>query len=260
MSTAVSRPDPPPPVRLTWAGVLLGFALGGFFDSILLHQVLQWHHLLSAVPGVQDIRVQVLADGLFHALMYVVALGGVALLWTGRRALAARGVGHRLPADALVGFGVWHVLDGVVSHWVLGIHRIRMDVADPLLWDLAWFVVFGVVPAALGWWLRRQGGGSGGLRPAVALTLAVLAAGPVAALPPAGDGPVVVLFRSGVTPADVFGALAAVDGRTVWSDASGQLWAVDLPAGGNPMRLYRHGALLVSRSLPVLGCLNWFRG
>jgi uncharacterized membrane protein len=52
------------------AGVL-GFALGGFFDGILLHQVLQWHHFLSLVPGeaLRDIGVQILADGLFHAAM-----------------------------------------------------------------------------------------------------------------------------------------------------------------------------------------------
>lgn len=31
--------------RAALAGGLLGFALGGFFDGILLHQVLQWHHL-----------------------------------------------------------------------------------------------------------------------------------------------------------------------------------------------------------------------
>lgn len=47
------------------AGWLLGFALGGFFDGILLHQVLQWHHLLSALQGgpFDDLRVQLLADG-----------------------------------------------------------------------------------------------------------------------------------------------------------------------------------------------------
>ena len=28
--------------RLRWAAALIGFALGGFFDGILLHQVLQW--------------------------------------------------------------------------------------------------------------------------------------------------------------------------------------------------------------------------
>src|SRR5690606_18965301 len=39
--------------RSPWTrwGTVLGFALGGFFDGILLHQILQWHHLLSLVPG-----------------------------------------------------------------------------------------------------------------------------------------------------------------------------------------------------------------
>lgn len=32
-------------------GAALGFALGGFFDGILLHQILQWHHLLSLGAG-----------------------------------------------------------------------------------------------------------------------------------------------------------------------------------------------------------------
>jgi uncharacterized membrane protein len=35
---------------LPWL-ILLGFALGGFFDGILLHQILQWHHLLSSRSG-----------------------------------------------------------------------------------------------------------------------------------------------------------------------------------------------------------------
>jgi uncharacterized membrane protein len=26
------------------AGILFGLGLGGFFDGIVLHQVLQWHH------------------------------------------------------------------------------------------------------------------------------------------------------------------------------------------------------------------------
>ena len=41
-------------VFVEWGRVLvasagLGFAFGGFFDGILLHQILQWHHLLSLV-------------------------------------------------------------------------------------------------------------------------------------------------------------------------------------------------------------------
>ena len=62
-----------------WAiwGAVLGFALGGFFDGILLHQILQWHHLLSLVPGLEDIRLQILWDGYFHALMYALAALGL---------------------------------------------------------------------------------------------------------------------------------------------------------------------------------------
>ena len=63
-----------PPLR--WP-LLLGFALGGFFDGILLHQILQWHHLLSLVPGVASLEAQVLWDGLFHLLMYVLAVAGL---------------------------------------------------------------------------------------------------------------------------------------------------------------------------------------
>ena len=29
-------------------GILLGIGLGGFVDGIVLHQILQWHHMLSS--------------------------------------------------------------------------------------------------------------------------------------------------------------------------------------------------------------------
>lgn len=251
------------------AGFLLGFALGGFFDGILLHQVLQWHHLLSAVESarIQDIRVQILADGLFHALMYVIAAIGLWVLWRGRRELGSPGADRRLLALALIGFGVWHMLDGIVSHWLLGIHRIRMDVDNPLVWDLLWFVLFGVVVAAVGWWLLRGGGGraSGprGSRGALARSLLValvVIGGPVAALPPGdGEAPVMVLFRPGTSFAEAAAAVGVIDGRIVWSDASGQLMAVEPAAGARPSRLYGHGAMLVSQSLLPAGCLDWFR-
>lgn len=265
-TTAQGGPAATPTAPLAWAGYLLGFGLGGFFDGILLHQVLQWHHLLTAVeaPAFQDIRVQILADGLFHVLMYIIAAGGLWLLWRGRRRFAEPGADRLLLANALIGFGVWHILDGILSHWILGIHRIRMDVENKLFWDLLWFVVFGVAFVAAGWWLRRgrSGGDSGGFRRAatpIALTLAVLIAGPVAALPPPGVTTVMVLFKPGTTLPDRLAAVAAVDARILWHDPSGQLWAIDLSAKRNPMQLYRHGALLVSNSLLPVGCFNWFR-
>ncbi|SMF31361.1 Uncharacterized membrane protein [Azospirillum oryzae] len=252
---------------LLMAAFCLGFALSGFFDGILLHQILQWHHLLSglASPAFADIRVQILADGLFHVLMYVIAALGLWLLWRGRTGLAFVG-GRRLMGWALVGFGVWHILDGLLSHWLLGIHRIRMDVENKLFWDLLWFFVFGVAVLAAGMLLTRgdhgPAGGGGMRRTATApllLALAVGIAGTVATLPPPGVTTSMVLFRPGTGPAEALAALASIDSRPVWSDPSGQLWAIDLPAGSSTLGLYRRGAILVSNGVVPTGCLDWFR-
>jgi uncharacterized membrane protein len=35
-------------VTFTVPGVLLGAGLGGFMDGILLHQILQWHHMATS--------------------------------------------------------------------------------------------------------------------------------------------------------------------------------------------------------------------
>lgn len=162
-----------PPTRLStpslrWAGSLLGFGLGGLFDGILLHQVLQWHHLLSGVRmlPVQVLRFQLLADGLFHLLMY--GLTGVALylLSRARTDYARPGADRVLWGHVLIGFGTWHVVDGLLVHWVLGWHHIRMDVPNPLTWDLVWLALFGLVPLVVGQWLRRRAHGRSAAAPA----------------------------------------------------------------------------------------------
>lgn len=255
-----------------WAGYLLGFAMGGFFDGILLHQVLQWHHLLSAVEGsaFRDLRVQVLADGIFHVAMYAVASVGLWLLWRARHQFARVGADRLLFAVFLVGFGAWHVADGILFHWILGIHRIRMAADALLAWDLLFFVP-GVLLVVAGWLLRatigpgsdagpdRPGGGGRRAVAPVLLSAAVLAAGPVAALPPSGTTSVVALFGPGTAPADVFAAVAAIDGRAVWSDRTGALWVIDVEGSGRSWRLYRHGALLVGGGILPAGCLSWSR-
>lgn len=104
------------------------------FRRILLHQVLQWHHLLSGIEQARhDIRVLILWDGIFHVLMYIIAGVGFWLLWRARREWASKDADRRLFANALIGFGGWHILDSVLSHWILGIHRIRMDVDKPVV-------------------------------------------------------------------------------------------------------------------------------
>lgn len=255
--TQTAQPNPLSTPRLALAGGVIGFALGGFFDGILLHQVLQWHHLFSLVPGDiwRDIRSQILMDGLFHVMHYMIALGGLWLLWRSRAGLASPGADRRLLGAALLGFGVWQVVDIVGFHGLLGIHRIRVGVDNPLAYDLGWLAAFGLTALAAGWWvLGGRGGGTGPGRPSVAAVLgaAVLLAGPVAALPAPGNTATLVLFRPG---ANVSAAVASIGAQVVWSDASGELVALDRAAAPRAWRLLARGAVLVGSSAALGGCL-----
>jgi uncharacterized membrane protein len=241
---------------------LLGFALGGFFDGILLHQILQWHHLLSAING-EDIRFQVAADGYFHAVMYVIAAVGLWMLWASRH--TSRGMSGRLLfAGILIGFGVWHVVDTLLSHWLLGIHRIRMDSSSPLFWDLLWLGLFGVVPVILGWIMSGpRDDGSGAVRsPAPArtlVTLLVLGAGALGIWPMRGNEFTTVLFAPGTGQEHAIGSLASVDAQVVWMDETGELAVVRLAGEQSGWGLFRHGAILVTGAGLPAGCFSNLR-
>jgi uncharacterized membrane protein len=67
------------------AGILFGLGLGGFFDGIVLHQLLQWHHMLTSAgyppDSVRNLELNVFWDGVFHASTYVFTALGLAILW-----------------------------------------------------------------------------------------------------------------------------------------------------------------------------------
>ena len=244
--------------RAAWAAGVIGFALGGFIDGILLHQVLQWHHLLSLVEGesLRDIRTQILADGLFHVLM-----------WRAREGVTGRAADRALIGAALLGFGIWQIVDVVGFHWILVIHRIRVGVPNPLLWDLGWLVLFAVPSLAAAWLILRRPGvndddGRGEGRPrAVPTGLAALAivAGPLAALPPRGVTTAVVVFRSGMEAGAAIAAAADADARVLWASEAGDVLAVDLGGGGSATKLYASGAILISTSSVIAGCIGWVK-
>lgn len=246
-------------VRLRWAGVLIGFSLSGFFDGILLHQVLQWHHLLSGLDGEgwRDLRVQVLADGLFHLFMYVVAALGLWLLLRARQRLQAAGSQRRLLVSVLAGFGAWHVLDAVLSHWWLGLHRIRMDAAQPLAWDLGWLLLFGLTPLLVAWRLgRRRGGGGAGAVAVLLAALTLAAAGwSVRPVPGAQDW-LMVLLAPGTPPARALHAAGGAQARIAWVNPRGTVWVLALPAGYQARSGYRDGVLAVGGRWAAAACLG----
>ncbi len=133
---------------LVRAGVVLGLGLGGFFDGIVVHQILQWHHMLSSHhnPSVAgDLRLNVMADGFFHAATYLLTVLGIVLLWRAWRSPAVPRSGRTLFGSVVLGWGVFNVVEGVINHHLLGIHHVwPAGPGSVLLWDVA-FLVLGVL-------------------------------------------------------------------------------------------------------------------
>jgi uncharacterized membrane protein len=137
------------------AALVLGFGLGMFIDGIVLHQILQWHHLVAeyeSTETVSGLEANTFWDGVFHASAWVVTTLGAVLLWR------SRGAPARLPARAfagllLIGWGAFHVVDQLVFHLALGAHHIR-QVEDYQVYDWSFFAA-GIAFAVAGWLLVR---------------------------------------------------------------------------------------------------------
>jgi uncharacterized membrane protein len=140
----------------------IGVGLGGFVDGIVLHQILGWHHMLSGRPGV-DMRTNELADGLFHAAVWLAVLAGVLWLYARLRTPPVPAAWPRLPSGArpwgmlvgpmVIGWGLFNVVEGLLDHQVLGLHHVRAG-ADQLQWDLG-YLAFGAILAGVGWLVAR---------------------------------------------------------------------------------------------------------
>jgi uncharacterized membrane protein len=148
--------------RRPWlAGILFGVGLGGFVDGIVLHQVLQWHHMLSATDDhpttdVAGLEANTLADGMFHvATLVVVIVASVVTVrdWrNGRPAPSWRWYSGAL----LLGWGAFNLVEGLVDHHLLGLHHVRDDVTDPALWDVGFLVLSAALAAAGAVLVRRH--------------------------------------------------------------------------------------------------------
>jgi len=139
--------------------VLLGIGLGGFFDGIVFHQLLQWHHMLtghgdypaSTLPGLET---NTLWDGIFHSATWASTAVGLALLWRAEQRYDLRWSAPLLGA-LLMGWGGFNLVEGLVDHHILGIHHVRDDLGGPLGWDLG-FLAWGAAMAVAGWLLWRS--------------------------------------------------------------------------------------------------------
>jgi uncharacterized membrane protein len=140
-------------------GFVMGLGLGGLLDGVVLHQILQWHHMLTGTGDqpadtVAGLEANTLADGFFHLATWFLIAAATAITvraWQQGRLAPP----WRVQIGALLaGWGVFNVVEGLIDHQLLGIHHVRDDLGAPLGWDLA-FLALGVVLVVAGAALAR---------------------------------------------------------------------------------------------------------
>ncbi|QLH26244.1 DUF2243 domain-containing protein [Streptomyces sp. Rer75] len=149
-------------------GIILGVGLGGFVDGILLHQLLQWHHMLTSTNhdrigvkyysphSVSGLEMNTVWDGIFHTVCWLAVLTGLAILYSRvtrhrRRVWSSR----VLWGWILAGWGLFNLVEGVLDHQLLGIHHVHGG-PHQMWWDIG-FLVLGALLLVGGYGLQRGG-------------------------------------------------------------------------------------------------------
>lgn len=146
----------------TAAGTFFGLGLGGFFDGIVLHQILQWHHMATSAgypaDSLQNLELNTFLDGLFHAVTYMFVVFGLVLFWRTAHRFHLQWSSKLLVGTMLIGFGLFNVVEGTINHHVLGLHHVNETAPREhwIYWDLG-FLAWGAAMIVGGWVLYKAG-------------------------------------------------------------------------------------------------------
>jgi uncharacterized membrane protein len=140
------------------AGMLLGSGLGGFVDGILLHQILQWHNMLSSKVAPSDLvamKYNMIWDGVFHAGTWSLTVVGLAMLWKAGAKPNVPWSARTFLGSLMLGWGLFNLIEGTIDHHILELHHVHPG-AGQLAWDIG-FLLFGALLAISGWRLIWTG-------------------------------------------------------------------------------------------------------
>ncbi|WP_070121387.1 DUF2243 domain-containing protein [Bacillus marinisedimentorum] len=137
--------------NLLTSAILLGLGAGGAIDGILFHQLLQWHHMLDH----DHVGLAIFTDGLFTILFSALLLwGGVNIFRHAQRGELGTSL-RTFTSGILMGAGAFNLIEGIIDHHILQLHRVRPASENPLLYDIA-FLLIGLILFLIGWALHPK--------------------------------------------------------------------------------------------------------
>ena len=143
-------------LRAVIAVGIFGFGFSGLIDVIVIHHILQWHYLVSAIYPVNTLsglRANIFADGLFSLGMVLIMGIGGGLVWRSERRTDAPLATQPLAGAALIGLGAFDLYDVIVDHALLGLHH---AVSQGGKYDPLWAVV-SLLIILVGIYIYRRG-------------------------------------------------------------------------------------------------------
>ncbi|MBA3900217.1 MAG: DUF2243 domain-containing protein [Bacteroidetes bacterium] len=138
---------------LLTAGFFLGLGMGVFLDGILLHQLLQWHQIISNVLPPDTLlnkQVNTFWDGILSLFTWGFTVTGLILLW---RLFFKKNViitTRLFVGSLLLGWGIFNATDSILNHYILQLHNIRDITENPMLYNHVFFA-FAIVLILVGW-------------------------------------------------------------------------------------------------------------
>ena len=136
----------------------LGIGMGGFIDGIVLHQILQWHQMLSnkITPTTFETKsINMFWDGIFETVTWIFTFIGILLMWQSRRRTDLQLSNHLFWGGLISGWGIFNLMDSIFNHYLFRFHNVRENVPQVAAWNLG-FLIISLGMIVLGWLMMKQ--------------------------------------------------------------------------------------------------------
>lgn len=130
----------------------LGLGLLGAIDGIVFHQLLQWHHMIDHGDS---ITFKVHTDGWFTVLFSALLFwGGIKIFIDARREQLGQSW-RTFIGGIFIGGGTFNLVEGIIDHHILQVHRVRPAAENPMLYDIG-FLIVGLILVLIGLAIKRK--------------------------------------------------------------------------------------------------------
>lgn len=133
------------------AGFILGLGVLGAIDGIVFHQLLQWHHMVLS----PNLQLEIFTDGLFTALFSAMLIWGGMKIFKDARRNEIGDSWKIFLGGIFIGGGTFNLVEGIVNHHILQVHRVKPLAENPLMYDLA-FLAVGLLLVLIGFMFKRM--------------------------------------------------------------------------------------------------------